>query len=1044
MLPSQVIDIPFGVGIDEKVRREILDPGTSVLSLTNLRIDKTGSYHKRHGYQALEPLPGEGLKLGQLNGVPYAINGEKLYNYSGQLGFVPLGNVSPCEGSRRPLLDFSSNQSLVGARPEAQPNYEIGYANNVMVVVTQAQIIAYDTRNGSVLIKEHRAVNNMVRCVTVGNVIIIVNAFPDPTGFSTNIDRIYLDTTNLGAGFQGYGDPPLVTDALLYYPGVQKMGFFDVCRVDSTHYALVYPRDFSGAFDIGLATFTATATTPSAATTRFFAGLHDIISVGVGCRVGDVMWIAVAGRNDIGGNNTMAALTVNPTTLALVSAVNPNVLDNSTYGDQLNIGVVPTTTQHAIVIASNPYSDQRTVTGYIRLDGSGATVIPEAGTGGQTNIWRYALRGKPFEMNSRFYAPLLARVSLGPTSGPDVLYPELESTIQLTDITDVVTIGTGIAQAPKPVCTIAPRLSSNGGTPLLAASTVRIGNTWSTLITTQQTGISSAIELAEFDFAASNRWQNDELSNESSISGGIPASFDAQTVTELSFTRYPEYLHVFPAGTGTGLTGVFSYVAIYEWTTNSGEIVRSAPCPISSSNQVSLSNQVATVQIPTLQLTLKDLFGGEERFVNIAQQVRIVVYRTEAAGTIYYRLDSFRNQSSASIGVDVFQFNDSTSDSDLRVNEPLYRQPGTPGTALAKVCPPASSCMVIHRNRLWFVGDDGITVWYSGQFVDGEQSWFSDAFTVQVPKGGPITALASMDGILYIFKRDFIFSVTGDGPADNGSGNDLSTPEEMDVEIGCIEPRSVVVAPGGIFFQSARGMWMLTRSRSVAYAGKQIEETLRMYPAIVSAAVSDTTGCILWEALTGESESTGITIVFDYVHGQWMIDQKTDSETESDIGAHGGVVIAGTYYWVSLNGLFNRELSTYLDYGNFYSGIIETAWMKLAGLQGFQRCRTVVVLPSIVGNDVDISISAYRDYDETNPFGTATWTSSEIINFTTPKPQLSYSLPIQKMESLKLVIRDDERTGEGQTTGEGPTWVGLALEVGVKVGTDKLPAANTK
>lgn len=1035
MLTRQTINIPFGVGIDEKMQEEILDPSVSMLTLRNVRIDKTGAYHKRNGYAEGIPLSSRGVKLGQLNTVPFLIDSEELHTYSPLNGFTSMGRVPECIGTRAPAAN-----ALATLLPNFETNYDLAYANNVTVVATLSSLTAFDARSGAVIVQAGRGVGTLVRCVVVGRFIVIL--FGNGSGTGATISHAYLDTNNLALGFQGFGDPPLVTDAQFRFPGPNLWGMFDAVQVTGATFAIAYGND-SGNFEINVKTFNPTSTVPIAQVTIPSAGSFDIISTGVGCNVGDILWVTWAGRNDLGPGNTVAAIALDPASLATVCNINYTMLF-ATGGDLKNLGVVPTTTANAIIVGSDPEPFANFQTSYMRADATGATVAILAGSGGQTNIWRHQMVGKPFQVTSvtdRYYLPLVARHT---PLGTDVDLKETEPTCILADITDTLTV-TGVpTQVPRPVCIIAPRLVDLAFTPKFCASSVAVSaNQIVSLVTTQTNDVGANIEFTTYDFnsKAPNLWQNDEINGSSILSGGMLYTFDTQNMTEVGFERYPEYL-ILTAGVAGNVNGTVSYVAIYEWTTSTGDIVRSAPCPVTQITGV--TNQQVTVRIPTLQLTAKDRYSGLNRFVPLAEQVRIVVYRTTDAGSIYYRVGSIRNQSSASIGQDTLMLVDNVGDLVLQTNELLYTQPGTPGTALPKFVPPSASSMVIHRNRVFMAGDDGVTIWYSGQIIPGEQPWFNDQFTLQVPKGGPITALESMDGVLYAFKRDFIFSITGDGPADNNTGNDLTTPEEMDIEVGCIEPRSTVVSPGGIFFQSPRGMYMLTRSRTVVYAGHEVEETLKAFPVIVSSDISDLTGCILWECISQETGTQGLTIVYDYVHDKWMTDLKTDSETGFSVGAHAGEVINGIYYWATLGGLFNIETTgVYLDAGRWYSVTIETAWMKLAGLQGFERVRQAVLLAAKQTGDHGISLTAWRNYDDLTPFQTASWSNLELSALTTPRQQLELNLSIQKMESLKLRFSDIQPT-DGVLTGEGPIWIGLAIEVGVKQGTFKMPSANSK
>ncbi len=1094
MLGKQLINLPFGVGVNQKVQAEILDPGQSLLEIQNLRINKTGSFQKRHGYDLLEPVPDETSALGILDGAPYAVGNNNLYSYSDELGFGLKSPVPPCTGTRRPVVNFSP-QNIQFLRDERNgvdngESYDIGYANGITVIATQSRVLAIGS-NGSTIASYIPPVNPALpvpapflpRCVTVDDMIVVVFASRKLTGStnpSSSIYRIYLDTNNLSLGFQGTSDPAIMSGEIYFPTSIVsgKVGFFDVCAITSTGFSPRYAvacANASGALHVDIHTFAVNSTSSIASTTKSYSGTFTAISVAISVfGDDDKVWLAVVGRNDIGGENTIGVERFNSITLATTETFNPNAMSNGVEGDALAVGILPTDDSNAILVASNPYSDTDThaITRYVRLQATGGAIVPGDASNGMatTNIWRYDLAAKPFTYGDRHYVPLVSRVSRNELN--DVIR-NTENTFVLADITDIYNFDTNLSQVAVPVCTIAPRLIDIQLTPSCPRSTFVVGSKVITLASIKRSDVATSVELVTMDFAYPNQNQNNEYGSSSVLSTGVPSVFDGQIVSDIGYTQFPEYIAAFGTtvpGLLTPISGTFSYCAIYEWVTSSGEIVRSAP---SAAGQVTLDgtigNGMGRVQVPNLQLSSKFRSTGGSDLTFPQRLPKTIIYRTTDGGTVYYRLGDGStgtrdpNPSDGPIisgssenltfhtGADVGVFDDLTPDNQLTSQEILYTQPNTPGTALPRLCPPSTTCTVVHRNRVWLVGDDGITVWYSGQFVDGEQPWFQDQFTFQVPKGGPITALASMDGILYIFKRDYIFSVTGDGPADNGSGNDLSTPEEMDVECGCIEPRSIVVAPGGIFYQSAQGLYMLGRSRSVAYVGQNVEDLLRVHKVIHSACLVDKVGCIYWEATPDEnSTNNGVTIVYDYVHNQWMSDTKTIGESNTPAPGQSAIVIDGRYYWVTPGGVFNRESDGYFDAGKWVTAELTTAWAKLAGLQGYQRIWQInlnIARGDAVDDPTQGSFGLYagllRDYDSVDTFQDFTWTSDEIDALTTAVPQLQLNPKIQKLESIQMLFRDLPPVS-GIDTGLGPVWVGLALEVGIKQGAVKLPAANSK
>ena len=1004
MLSSQNVAIPFGVGLQEKVQPELLEAGTNLLSSINLRIDKTGSYRKRHGYEAMTTVSPGVERLGQFRGGPIAFDGADVQSYSPETSLWINGG---------PVPEAVATRIGVLAAADMRDSYDVCIANGVAGIIyvkteyktgggsqDQFYVSLFDISTGSLIRTVQHAVvagSPSVRAIAVGNSLVFLY-----NGSSNNnlYSRIYSTTSPLSAHTGGL----IATD--IDTTGTDPGGGLDVCLADATHYFVTY-RSTASAVTGAMALYTVGSIVPTSAST--FANSVTLKTIGCGTNYlidSDSIWI---------GTNGAAA------TVQLRAVKNATLFPSTAAGTALTVGGPPraiviqvTGTKTAIVAAGNSKTDRNVY--WDTVDGGSGTTIAqnEGGT-----VYRFMIAGKFLPLATTGYLPLIVY---------DDTY-SVSAQLEPTGVLAFLEPGSGVPGTARPVATFLARSCDTTVANPFPPATILDGTTPIAIYPQKQEQLGTSLDAVRFDFAYSNMWQNDEAMRSMPFAAGMPSTFDGQSATEIGFVNHPGYINLsLSVGAGSLPAGTYQYTAIYEWTTSSGELVQSAPCP-TASKTVAL-NDAVIIKVPTLQLSYK---GSPFSY----ESVRVSIYRTDANDTILYKITELYNSSTVS----ELTYTDTTVAA--TPGALLYTQPGTPGTALSKFCPPSATCMVVHRNRLWFVGDDGITVWYSGQFIDGEQPWFSDLFTFQVPKGGNITALESMDGVLYIFKRDFIFSVTGEGPVDNGAGNDLSTPEEMDIEVGCIDPRSIVVVPSGVLFQSPRGIYILSRSRTIGYMGQNVETTLESFPTILSADISDATGCILIEVATNNTTSSGTNIVYDYVHEAWMTDSKTSApSTGANVSC--GEVIAGTYYWSTREGLVFKESTAYTDDGRWISGSLKTAWVRMAGLQGFQRIRRVNMLLSDVSSYLSfgVNISAYKDYSSST-FQTWTWTDAEISALSGQRKQLQLSLNTQKLESLSIAMSDQPPV-DVDPSGEGPIWLGMTFEVGVKAGMNKLPAENSK
>jgi hypothetical protein len=81
---------------------------------------------------------------------------------------------------------------------------------------------------------------------------------------------------------------------------------------------------------------------------------------------------------------------------------------------------------------------------------------------------------------------------------------------------------------------------------------------------------------------------------------------------------------------------------------------------------------------------------------------------------------------------------------------------------------------------------------------------------------------------LIVFTRDGVYAIQGQGNDGLGQGANLQL-STLHEGTGCIEPRSIVLAPPGIFFQTEKGYYLLGRGKEAdfANAGAAIDDDVR-------------------------------------------------------------------------------------------------------------------------------------------------------------------------------------------------------------------------
>ena len=538
---------------------------------------------------------------------------------------------------------------------------------------------------------------------------------------------------------------------------------------------------------------------------------------------------------------------------------------------------------------------------------------------------------------------------------------------------------------------------------------------------------SRGIQKAALQFGVA-AYNNDSLGENLHVSGGILLAYDGVSAVEHGFNLFPEDLIIATGGAGSIPNGQYAYRALYEWVDGRGQIHQSAPSILQTMNS---TTGAVSVTIPTLRLTLKNTPRAD---------CKIVIYRGQIGEvTVLYRLTETNNTTTSDSVT--FTDNGAVTDAQLRVRQILY----TTGGVIENIAAPASKVITKHKNRLWLAGlEDESALVYSKEFVYGEGVAFSDFFRIQVdPRGGEITALASLDDKLIIFKQDFIFSLVGDGPVDTGANNDFSKPQGIAGDVGCVNPNSIALIPGGLVFKSDKGIYLLTRNLGFEYIGAPVEDFNG--ELITSAVVLEDDNEVRFTTAAGQ------TLVYNYFFDQWS--------TFTNYSAVSGISALGSYLHLKSDGTVRSELKgSYLDAGGRIKMAIETSWLAFAGLQGYQRIRRFDFLGDYLSDhytrvklaydyedaytetiyfnvDEDLDLSYYGDdatYGSSTVYGGA---GSAVYQFSI-KPRM------QKCESLKIRFEDiDTKTPAG---GGSFNLVGLTVEVGQKQGTDKQFAGRSR
>lgn len=502
---------------------------------------------------------------------------------------------------------------------------------------------------------------------------------------------------------------------------------------------------------------------------------------------------------------------------------------------------------------------------------------------------------------------------------------------------------------------------------------------------------------------------------------------------------------------GSTTTNAYFYQVTYEWSDNQGNQYRSTPSiPVGLTTSSGVGQ--ATVNIPTLRLSYKT-------------NVKIRVWRWSVAQESYYETTSILYPTINTPTTDYIAFVDANSDPTILGNALIY----TTGGVIEDTSTPSASAITIFDNRVWIVDAENPNVlWYSKQVIQNTPVEMSDLFTLYVSPTqsaqgatGPITAIAPMDDKLIIFKKDAIYYINGTGPDNTGANSQYSQAIFITATVGSQNPNSLVLIPDGLMFQSDKGIWILGRDLSTQYIGNPVED-LTTSVTVNSSANIPATNQVRF------TMSSGITLMYDYFFGQW--------------GSFSGAAANSSTIYQSLHTLLTPYLTIlqetpglYVDNASPVLMSFTTAWINLAGLQGYQRSFFFYLLGQYVSPHklqlyiaYDYSVGPLQSTliqptnfagvyggpasnpgdgtDYASPYGQDPTFGGATLNDELARgsvEQWRVFLAKQKCQAFQITLEELYDPTFGISPGQGLTLSGLNIVYGIKKGFRPIAAANS-
>ena len=848
-LIKQPIDINFARGLDTKTDPNRVSAG-NFLSLTNAIFDKVGRLTKRNGFGPLAALPdATSIYTTTFNNSLLAI-GQELESYNANTNtWVDKGTIERCSLNTLPLIRTGTNQTQVDSAVADNGLVCIAYTDQNVLNLSQSQVkyAVFDSITGECVLNPvvitTGITNGTPRVFILGGYFII--AFTNTISSVTHLQYIAVSISNPSIPATSPIDiaSPYVSSSTVSWDGV------------------VYNNNLYFAYN----------TTTGGQSVKV-----TYITTALGSPVGAVSYT--------GYKATMVSLTVdayNPTVpviwlsfydsvaqLAYTTSFYASLSPTPSYATPIEIR----SAQPILNITSFAYNGLNT----IYLEVKNQAFVSDSSIFSNFILTSTAtISGSVVEFPAFIRSVGLASKAFGIDNSPYILtaYGSITqpSYFLVNYLGEVICklaysngggyLTTGLpAPSVQDYTVYIPYLIKDKLTPVNKTQGASISAPFYT-----QTGIN----LASFNLNP-NSITASEIGSNTNISGGFVMAYDGFSTTEQNFFLWPDMDTNLSSSTGIGTSKAvtvqttggsmtaqdYYYVVTYEWTDNQGNLFRSAPSipiPVDSSNFSGSSNSV-TILLPTLRLTYK-----------LENPVTIVIYRWSQGQQIYYQLPLINTPIINDVNNDVISFTDTFADSSILGDTILY----TTGGVVEDISPPATDNIALFNNRLWLVdAEDRNLLWFSKQVIEATPVEMSDLLTLYVApttasqgSTGPITAIAPMDDKLIVFKETALGYINGIGPDNTGANNQYSDFILINSTVGCTNQQSIVFTPGGLIFQSNKGIWLLGRDLSTQYIGAPVEafNSNRVTSAVTIPASNQV-------RLTLDN---GMALMYDYYVGQW-------------------------------------------------------------------------------------------------------------------------------------------------------------------------------
>ena len=404
------------------------------------------------------------------------------------------------------------------------------------------------------------------------------------------------------------------------------------------------------------------------------------------------------------------------------------------------------------------------------------------------------------------------------------------------------------------------------------------------------------------------------------------------------------------------------------------------------------------------------------------ENISIELYRNDGeGGSVFYRAGSVKlDESPTNMYV---TFNDRPANY-AKISESgltIYTQGGAPANGFIGSC----TDLIRHQNKLFAAGIDD-KVFLSLPIKEGSTPFFPATVPFVINLSGEpskITAIESNLDHLLIFTEDNGYYTTGSGPNAIGEGS-FRPPRLFATDQGAKLGAAHTDSPLGVFYQTDRGIYLVSRDMSVAYIGAGVEDTIGSKRAVSMIRHDDDSSVrIMLQADSPSATGTDVYCVYNYYLKQWHTFGIAYSDTKFQVDE----VWDGTkFVRLTSDGVqFEQDNTAFQDHNTVgslvdYNVSIQTGFISATGIMKKDRVYRAMVLGEYIGNHT-LTMLVRADYNLST-----SETFTKLLSSEPTKPYIFRAhLGKQKVRALQILL-----VLSGSTAGAEID--GFALEVGIR------------